>query len=403
LAETNRSVRIILFSAALAASFAQFGVVSALEDVARHFGHLAHATSLAAQVGLTGSTLGIGLALVRAFSLVSLPFTALADRWGRAPAIRRWMAGGLALTALAALSPSYWFFVGCFALARPLLSATSTLVQVVTAELAEPRRRVHDLVVLAAGAGAGAGLSAIVHGVVRGPEGFRVLFALAIVPLVALTPQIRRVGEPRWHDPERVARLGRVTLDQRRRLLSLMVVTCAMGIVSGPANGFAFVYGEGVLHLRAGFVAGVVTLSATTGLVGLWASRTLAERVGRRATVRLGFAVTALVSTYAYSGGRSAFTIGYLVGVFGAGLLSPAHVALTTETFTHENRAAGAAWIVVAGVAGAVVGLGLFGWLADRTHGAHVLAAAAAWTFLPTLVALWWLRYVPERRGEVLR
>ena len=39
---------------------------------------------------------------------------------------------GLLITACAALSPSYWFFVACFALARPLLASTATVVQVVT-------------------------------------------------------------------------------------------------------------------------------------------------------------------------------------------------------------------------------------------------------------------------------
>src|SRR5450756_1914847 len=70
---------------------------------------------------------------------------------------------GLALTALAAASPSYWWFVAIFACGRPLLSATNGLAQVDVAEQTASADRAKAVALVAAGYGAGAGAIAIVH------------------------------------------------------------------------------------------------------------------------------------------------------------------------------------------------------------------------------------------------
>ena len=111
----------VLFAVALVAGFAQFGAISSLNDVARHFGHvIATGHSLKSAVGLSGSELGVGLAILRLASLGALPFASLADRWGRLRILRDTLAVGLLVTAAAALSPSYWFFV---AIAKSPISA----------------------------------------------------------------------------------------------------------------------------------------------------------------------------------------------------------------------------------------------------------------------------------------
>src|SRR5665213_3636353 len=104
-------VTVILFSVALVASFAQFGATTSLNDVAGHFGHPSTNGSLASMVGLSGSVLGLGLAIFRVASLGALPLASLADRWGRTKVLRRTLVLGLLVTAAAALSPGYWVFV----------------------------------------------------------------------------------------------------------------------------------------------------------------------------------------------------------------------------------------------------------------------------------------------------
>lgn len=393
------SVAKVLFAIALVASFAQFGAVSSLNDVAKHFGHVAASGSLQSKVGLSGSVLGVGLAVLRLASLMALPMASLADRFGRKKILQRTLVVGLLATATAALSPAYWFFVACFALARPLLSASSTLVQVVTVELSSTHERIHRLAVISAGAGIGAGLSAVLHGIIRGPNSFRWLFAVAIIPVFLLSPLLERIEEPtRRVDDATLARLGAVPGELRERLVIICAVAFAVGMVTGPANGFAFVYGEGVLKISPQFVAGVVASSALTGLGGLVFGRYLAKRHGRRWTVGVGVLATALTSTFAYSGGKVNFTCGYLVGVGAAGVLAPAASALSTEVFSHRFRATAAAWVVVAGVLGATSGLFLFGFVGDALHtsGISALRIPAIVTFLPLLPVVFLLSRLPE-------
>ncbi len=398
---SSRRAVTVLFGVALAAGFAQFGAVASLNDVAHHFGHAIATGSLRAVVGLSGSAIGVGLAVVRLASLASMPLAALADRTSRTTVLRRALVFGLLATSAAALSPNYWFFVLCFALARPLLTAVSTVVQVITVEISNASQRIFRLVVMAAGAGVGSGLSAILHGLIRGPGSFRWLFALTLVPVALVSPLVRTIVEPRPHESIAHARLGAVPRDVRARLAIVSLVAFAAGMITGPANGFAFVYAEGILKIAPHVVALIVVASAASGLVGLIASRYLAHALGRRVTVVLGMVALAATSTLAYSGGRVSFIAGYLVGVGAAGLFAPAASALSTEIFRRRVRSTAAGWVSVAGVLGATCGLALFGVVGDSVHGVRVdsLRVPALITFLPLLPTLVLLARVPESRG----
>lgn len=395
-------VTVLLFFAALSAGFATFGSETALNDVAHHFGHLTSVNSIQGVVGLSGTVLGLGLSILRVASLGALPLSSLADRWGRTRVLERALLLGLVVTAVAAASPTYWFFVVCFALARPLLAAATTMVQVVTVELTSTAQRMKLLAVMAAGTGIGSGLSAILHGLIRGPDSFRWLFALALVPVAAVVPWLRTVPEPpsrRGESP--MARLGAVPADAVGRLLAVCIVAFTIGVITGPAGGFTFVYAEGVLKMSPFAVAVVVAGSGLAGLAGLFLGARLAGSIGRRATVACGVVMTAVVSTGAYSGGRDAFVVGYVLSVGAGGILSPAMTAVSTEIFAHRFRATAAGWIIVAGVVGAVAGFALFGYVADVSPAtlATGLRAAALVTFLPLLPTLWFLTRVPESRG----
>lgn len=390
---------IALFLIALIAGFAPFGAVASLAKVASYFGHHSSAKSLQSVVGLSGSVLGIGLAVLRFSSLGALPLASLADRWGRISMMRRTLLVGLLITACASLSPSYWFFVACFALARPLLSCTATLVQVVTVELSSTNNRIDRLVIVAAGAGVGAGLAAVVAGLLHGPQSFRWLFAIALLPVLFLRPLLRSVPEPKFRGAAGpMARLGAVPRGLRGRVAIVAVIVIVIGVISGPASGFTFVYGEGILKISSAVVSLVVALSALTGLAGLLFSRYLARTLGRRGTIIVGTVATALTSTVAYGGGKAAFVVGYMAGVAAGGLLSPAITALSTELFPHSSRATAAGWIVVAGVAGTMLGLIIFGFIGDRVRvvGADSLRLPAMLTFLPLLPLLGLIYLLPE-------
>jgi len=391
--------------ASFASGFGQFGVVTALGSVARTFGHLVHGATLADQAGLSGTKLGVGLAIIRLASLGGLPLTALADRFGRHRMLLTTVGLGLAATVLAAASPGYWWFVVIFACGRPLLSATNALSEVIAAEQTDTKSRAKALALVAAGYGVGAGFTAIIHSLASKTLGFRGLFLLAIVPL-ALLPLINRWAT----EPERfalaevapdhvVAVLGSVGPVFRSRLVVLSVLAFALSFITGPANSFIFLFAQNIDHLSGVTTALMVVGAGATGLAGLLIGRWMADRVGRRVTGALGMTGLALFGVLSYAGPRYDLILGYVLGVMFGSIFAPAVGAIVTELFPTPVRASAAGWFLAAGVLGAVVGLIVFGAIADI---GNRFALAADLTFLPAMLAsgLFWA--LPESKGREL-
>jgi MFS family permease len=394
-------------AATVAAGFAQFGATTALGDVARAFGETSDGTSVVARVGLSGTTLGIGLAIVRLASLASLPLAALADSYGRRRMLLGCVTGGLAVTALAALSPGYWWFVALFAFGRPMLSATNAIAVVVAAEETETRDRAKAIALMTAGYGIGAGLTALVRGVAGDGLGFRGLFALAVVPLAAIPLLARRLEEPdrfqrlrAAEDPElaaaRPAVLGRVRADLRPRLRLLAVLAFAIAFVTGPMNTFLFVYAENALGMSRSSTAAMVLVAGPIGLAGLLIGRWAADRLGRRITAAGAQAMVALAGMLTYSGSRTAVAAGYLLAILVASAYAPSFGALSAELFPTSVRATVAGWLVAAGVLGAVAGLVAFGLLTDALAS---FATAAVLICAPVVLACVLFSRLPETRG----
>jgi MFS family permease len=389
--------------AAFASGFGQFGVVAALGDVAKGFGQASTGTTLIAQAGLSGTALGIGLAIMRLASLGALPVIGLADRFGRRRMLLATVGIGLAMTALAAASPTYWWFVAIFACGRPVLAATNGLAQVTAAEQTASADRAKAVALIAAGYGTGAGVIAIVHSLAASTLGFRGVFALALVPLALLPLLSRWIEEPDRFTvaaagPERpVPVLDAVARPFRRRLAVIVVLGFAVSVITGPANSFVFLFAQNYLH-QPGFVtAGMVVGAGVAGLGGLLAGRWLADRAGRRLTGALAMMAVAVLAIWTYSGSAPALVAGYVLGTFAASVFAPAAGALLNELFPTSVRASTAGWWLVAGVLGAVTGLVVFGAVAGAGH--RFLVAGVV-TFLPAalVMVLFWL--LPETRGR---
>jgi putative MFS transporter len=388
---------------ALAAGFGQFGVVAALGDVARSFGHLSHGVTLADQAGLTGTKLGIGLAVIRLASLAGLPVAAAADRLGRRRTLIGCVAAGLAMTALSALSPGYWWFVVIFAVGRPFLSATNALANVCAAEETASSGRSRAVALVAGGYGLGAGLTAFIHGLAHSVLGFRGVVALTLVPLMLL-PLIARSVE----EPDRFAReagrphmpvLAAVGPEFRARLAVVAGLSFALSVITGPANSFAFLYAQNVVRLSGGATSAMVALAAVTGLSGLLLGRFLADSLGRRPAAAGSIAAMAGFGVLTYSGSRPGLVVGYVLGVLAASTLAPAAGAFVNELFPTQVRASIAGWQLAAAVLGASTGLVVFGQVADVDH---QFGTAAVMTFLPALGSLGLLLLLPETRGREL-
>jgi putative MFS transporter len=394
----------------LAAGFAQFGATAALGDIARAFGEVSDTGTIAEQAGLSGTTLGLGLALIRLASLASLPLSGSADHLGRRRVLLWCVAGGLALTASAAAAPGFWWFVVAFALARPLLSATNAVAGVVAAEETPSADRAKALALITAGYGFGAGMTALLRGLGDGAVGFRLLFLLAVVPLVCV-PLIGRVLE----EPERFERLQRATgggrLPRRhlladlfgpalrKRLVVLALLTFSISAVAGPLVGYLFVYGENVLRMPSSTIAVAVFAAAPIGLLGLLTGRYTADVVGRRLTGAVTQVIIGISAIITYSGSPGAVVGGYLLNIFAASAFAPATGALSTELFPTSLRATAAGVLTCAGVLGGVLGLLGFGLLVDVFDGFDVAAIVVA---LPVMAASALFVLLPETRGMEL-
>lgn len=392
----------------VASGFAQFAATATLGDVAAAFGEAGPGDSIVAQAGLAGSTLGAGLAVIRLASLASLPLAELADRRGRRGVLLGVASAGLALTAMAALAPTFWTLVAVLALGRPLLSATNAISGVFAAEETGSQGRARALGLVTAAYGLGAGLTALLRAL-SGGLSFRWVFALAAVPLLAMPLLARRLHETdryaalreRVERVERVERgagryrLGKVPAPLRPRLLLLAVLGVALAFASGPVNGLLFLYAERIVGLAPSATAVVVLAAGPVGLAGLLTGRWAADRFGRRVTAATAQVAVGLAGIATYRGGATTAIAGYLVSICASGAFGPAAAALAAELFPTSARATAAGWLTVSGVLGAVAGLLAFGVLADAQG-----FAVAAWAVGAPVALLSPLYFrLPETRG----
>ncbi len=392
---------------ALCAGFGQFGAVSALGAVAKSFGHTTHGGTLVQQAGLSGTQLGVGLAILRLASLGGLPLSGLADRVGRRIMLIATCVAGLAFTVAAAASPGYWWFVVIFALGRPLLSATNALAGVGAAEETASHDRAKAIALVVAGYGVGSGLTAVIDGPAQSTLGFRGIFILAVVPLGAVL-FIRRwlvesdrftVGAAATGGDHPLPVFGAVGPAFRGRLLVVTVLVFAVGVITGPANSFIFVYAQNVLKLSGSVTAIMVVVAAAFGLAGLVLGRWLADHIGRRPTGAAAMVAMGVSAVFTYSGSRPALLVGYEIGILAASTFAPAGGAFVNELFPTSVRASVAGWNVAASVLGAVVGLVGFGALAQVGTRFDGLRASLI-IFLPVLVATALFLALPETNGR---
>ncbi|HEY5272619.1 MAG TPA: MFS transporter [Acidimicrobiales bacterium] len=387
---------------ALCAGFGQFGAVAALGNVAKGFGHVVSGTTIADQAGLSGTTIGIGLGVLRLASLVAMPLTAIADRIGRRRVLLGCCAIGLVATVGASASPSFWWFVAIFAVGRPLLSASTAVGSVVVAEITDAPNRARGVALVTAGFGAGSGLVALLHGAASGFFGFRGLFLLAVIPLAFMPFIGRLVSETGRFEvaKARFATAPPMLGTGHRRLLGRLVVVAMISFgvaeTSGPATGFVYLDAQDITKLASGVVSAMVLTAALTGIVGLYLGQLLADRLGRRLTGIVAMIGLALASMVTYSGGRSELFVGYSCGIFFTALLAPTAGSFVNELFPTEVRAHVAGWLVISSVLGAIAGLVGFGAIADAGGSLRV---AAIVVFAPTIVISWLFLALPETKG----
>ncbi|MEX2586831.1 MAG: MFS transporter [Actinomycetota bacterium] len=388
---------------AVAAGYAQFVATASLADVATGFGI---SSSEGDQLRLTGTTLGVGLAVIRLGSLAALPLASRADRAGRRMLILICTVLGLSLTAVAAVAPAFWVFVAILALARPLLSAANAVAVVISAEVTRSAERSKAVALVGAAYAVGAGLTVLLRAVLGDSLGFRPLFALALVPMVIILLYARRLTEPDLFRnlpaqslPSARFLLSPVPRAWRGRLGLICLLTGAAALVTGPANTFVFFFAETVQDLDPSVMAQAVLAAGPLGLAGLIAGRWTADHLGRRVSAAVSLTAVAAAAVVTYTTGPAGVVAGYLGAMFAASVYTPASGALGTELFPTAMRSTAAGWITASGVIGAVAGLALFGYLAD-TAGSY--GRASILIAIPVMLLSVLYARLPETRGKEL-
>jgi predicted MFS family arabinose efflux permease len=320
------------------AGFAQFAPTASLSDVARTFG----ADGSAEQVGLSATTVGLGLAIIRIASLGALPIASVADRIGRRQVLL-WCVGiGLLLTGAAAITPSFWIFVAVVAISRPLFSATTAVGSVVASEETTSEHRTKAVALAAGGYGIGTGIASVVRVPLNDllGVGFRGVFACALPLLLTLPLLAPMLGEPDRFVALRERRapgvrprlrpLSSIHPRLRGRLLLLTAVTFTFNLVTGPNNTYLFFYGEGRLGISPAMMAGVIIVSGVLGLAGLLLGRWTSDRAGRRPATIAFHLLMALSAVVAYSGSVPGLVGGFWAGILAQGAYGPSFGALST-------------------------------------------------------------------------
>lgn len=390
----------------VASGYAQFGVFTALADVARAFGHGAANGASAAPLGLSGTALGLGLGVIRLAALGGLPLSSLADHVGRRRVLLFSCGAGLGITAIAAGAPAYWIFIMLFALGRPLLSATNAIAGVIAAEETVTADRTKAIALITAAYGAGAGLPALVRAVderfLDSALGFRGMFALTLVPLLLLPLLARNIEEPdRFERLSRTGRQNRLALAAvphalRGRLALICLLTFAATFAATPITGYVFAYSETVLGVSSAFTFVVVLAAGVLGFLGLVGGRWAADSIGRRSTCAVMHVVAGVAGMLTYRGGLGIAVGGYLTSIVAASAFAPALGALSAEIFPTAERATAAGWLTAASALGAVAGLVSFGALADALGG---FAGAALVVSVPVVLSAPAYLLLPETAG----
>jgi MFS family permease len=335
---------------------------------------------------------GQALAAVRVGILLALVLVTLADRRGRRPLLLLTAAGGCAVAATGALTPSLAWLTASQTVARALSAALGILITVVAAEEMPRGSRAYAVSVLGMAAALGAGICVLALPLADvGDHGWRVLYLL---PLLAL-PLCRSVSRSMPESRRFIRQHRDVPLaGHGRRLALLAASTFLLSLFTAPASQFQNEF----LRDERGYTAAGITLftilTNTPGGIGVVIGGRLADIKGRRIVGAIGLlgGVGGTVAMYLTSG-ASLWVWSLFAAVLGAATI-PALGVYGPELFPTSLRGRANGLIGVLAVIGSSIGLLAAGELSDRMGGLGPAVSVLA--FGPVLVAILVVTLYPE-------
>lgn len=355
-------------------------------------------TFVADEFDLSRTGQGVVGAAGRIGTLLAIGVVALADRSGRKRvAVFATAAGGIG-SVITALAPGAVTFAIAQALMRTFSAALATVILVYAVEEMPPRSRAYALSLLGMASALGAGMVLwILPFADSAVWAWRIVFVPPALAFLLAASFRRNLPESKWFAKGSTeARLK----DRLGPLLVLCAITFAVSLYLAPADQFRNEF----LRDERGFSAGQITLfiltTATPGGLGLMIAGRIADTVGRKvvlgAATVLGLgSLTAVFNTT----GVVMWMLALVAAIVSSGLL-PSLGVYRGELFPARIRNRAVGWVSVAGVAGAVTGLFLTGWLSDRWD--SIGSAITLLWIAPVLGLVLALIALPETTGQSL-
>jgi MFS family permease len=358
-----------------------------------------------AQLGLLGS-------IVRLGALPAFAALLLADRVGRRRVLLATIAGYTVCTAATALARSFEALVVFQFLARGFLTAELLLAMVVVVEEFRPENRGVGVGLLGTLALLGNGLAMILFGAVEVlPFGWRGLYAVGLIPLLAIGLLRRSLAETRRFEAVQNARGGQAVSSWieplrilARRHPGRLAAVCLFGLLwsfsNAPVDFFLAKHFQDVHGWAPARFATVAVLGGALGLTGQVIAGRISDRSGRRPALLFFTTMEPLLGIVLYLLLGPVVMGVYVTWVFASVANDVVGRAAGQEMFPTRARAtaAGAATLVM--TLGGVLGLACESLLfaAVGSHATAIPIIAAVGFLMPLVV---WLAY-PETSGRTL-
>jgi putative MFS transporter len=343
------------------------------------------------------------MTVIRVTSLLAIAFSWWGDRRGRRLPLLIAFALLPVATLLSAVSVGAAWLTAAQAAARVGTIALSGLALVVLGEEVGTDVRGYAVGVYALVGAMGTGLGLLLRPLgADGDDGWRLLFALSAIPLLALPLLIRRLKESRLFvaPPTRLPLTTVLHSAHARRFWPLAILAFAVSAFTTPAANLALLRLEQDLGWSAGGASLLVAATSAPGVIlGVLGGGRLADAVGRRPTEALALTVGVGggLAFYLVDGGWP-MVVGILLSNLGAFAFAPAFAAHRVELFPTAVRATAVAWIVNAAIVGGIFGFAAGRFVVDAWGISRTVAALGVFV----LAAMVFIIPLPETRGMTL-
>ena len=356
--------------------------------------------------GASDKALDTALLFSRVGVLIALVAAAMADRKGRRTLMLVCLGGVCLANAIGALAPNLVVFTAAQVLMRGFASGGLIVAGIAAVEEAPEGARAYSVALLGLAGGFGYACAVTLLPVSDlGLQAWRLAFAVSAASALLLPSFGRRLAETRRYAAlaARHARRGRAgELFDRSygsRFGVLVVIGFLFAIFGAPSSQLTNDYLKDV----RGFSGLDITIfraitQGFPGLAGIAIGGRLAETRGRRPVAAIALFTGTAAQMIFFLYGSAVLWVSSAVAIVLGGIAAPALGAFNGEMFPTEVRGTANAFLIVAGVAGAAVGLLFTGNLSDRLGRGEAIAL----TGIASLVASLLVFRLPETADRPL-